>query len=317
MDPNNLQLTNFCNLKINNIISNEVKSYILQELKLRVNGMTYNTNYAKILSKINKQGLNNPHIACLKSNGSPYLMYCCKINLINYVLFIDKKINNGYSYPKIFILPIYFTDDVFNGTLFECELVKDKYSNWHILFIDVYYHNNVLLNNKNIINRINLMYEILKNAKLEEEVNYFIKVKEYFNLKNLKINIKNTCNKLNYNHRGIYFIPLNVKYNKLLYLFDKNELKSILDIKDNNLNFLVTKTHNVEIYDIYLIEKNNYKKIDILYIPNIDKSKYVKELFDKYDKEIIVKCIYNYKFNKWEPIEYTEESVNNINDLNI
>ena len=90
--------------------------------------ITYKTRYAKMF---NEQYVffNNPHIICLKTVGCPYLLYCTQINDVNYCFKIDKKIKDGYEYPKI------FTDitDLMknnNGTLFEVDILKNNDEDW-------------------------------------------------------------------------------------------------------------------------------------------------------------------------------------------
>ena len=34
----------------------------------------------------------------------PYLLYCTQINDVNYCFLIDKKIKDGYKFPKIFLV---------------------------------------------------------------------------------------------------------------------------------------------------------------------------------------------------------------------
>jgi hypothetical protein len=318
MDPKDIQNTKFCNGNVNNITSNDIKSSILQELSLKFS-LKFNENYAKLFNERYKNNLNNPHIGCLKSSGNPYLLYLVKVNNINYCLLIDKKINEGYSYPKIFIVPYTFEDLLYNGSLFECELIRSKSNNWSIILIDIYANEGNTLKNKDIIYRANLINDILKNKFTKNEFSDIcnICVKKYINLNNLKEEIINISSKTDYNYRGIYFIPLNVRYQKMLYLFKKNELNDILNIKTKFLNFLVIKTHNVEIYDILLRNNENYKKIDILYIPNLEKSKYLNDIFknNTNDEGIIIKCKYNNSFNKWELIEKINEIPNHIKDL--
>jgi hypothetical protein len=318
MDPNDIQNTNFCNSKVNNIISNDMKSNILKQIKLKYS-LKFNDNYAKIFNEKYKQNLQNKHIACLKSCGNPYLFYLTKINNINYCLLIDKKINEGYSYPKIFILPYEFDNILYDGTLIECELVRSKLNTWSIIFIDLYSLNGNLLKNKSIINRIKDIYDILESKYKETEFCNIcnIVIKHYINLNDLNKSIKFIVENTPYKYRGIYYIPINTRYVKMLDLFNKNQLNDILNIKTNKLNFLVDKTHNVEIYEIYLRNNDNYKRIDYLYIPNIEKSKLLKSLFDnKTTENLIVTCKLNETFNKWEFIEKTNQIANHIKDLN-
>ena len=74
MEPNSFTKTSFCNVSIDNITTNNVKKYILDHLKLVFSGMEYNKRYAKIYNNNYSKNLNNPHIMCLKSSGTPYLL---------------------------------------------------------------------------------------------------------------------------------------------------------------------------------------------------------------------------------------------------
>ena len=50
MDPKDIHQTNFCNKRVDNIINNELKQYILQDLHTRT-GSKFNSRYAKILNE--------------------------------------------------------------------------------------------------------------------------------------------------------------------------------------------------------------------------------------------------------------------------
>ena len=73
-----------------------------------------------------------------KSLGSPYLLYCTQINDVNYCFLIDKKIKDGYKHPKIFLVHYRFNNDIFKGTLFETELLRDNNNKWQLLIGDIY-----------------------------------------------------------------------------------------------------------------------------------------------------------------------------------
>ena len=93
---------------------------------------------------------NNHHIFFLKSSGTPYLLFMSQINGINYCFFIDKKIKEGYDYPKIFILPYQFSSECYKGTLMECELIRKKNKKWCIAINDIYFHCGKNMKNHNI-----------------------------------------------------------------------------------------------------------------------------------------------------------------------
>ena len=77
--------------------------YILDNLETKTS-ISFDSRYAKIYNEKFKKNLNNPHIMCVKSSGTPYLLFCTQINNVNYCFLIDKKIKDGYEYPKIFIV---------------------------------------------------------------------------------------------------------------------------------------------------------------------------------------------------------------------
>ena len=125
MDPKHITRTGFCNKEIDNVTDNSMKKYILDNLDIKTNHK-FHYRYARIYNEQYKKNLNNPHLICLKSSGTPYLLFCTQINDINYCFLIDKKIKDGYEYPKIFIVHYRFDPQLFQGTLFETELIRDK-----------------------------------------------------------------------------------------------------------------------------------------------------------------------------------------------
>ena len=128
MDPSSLTKTSFCGKQIDNVTSNETKQFkILKDMKLKCN-VDYNSRYAKIFNNQYSKDLNNHHVICLKSGGNPHLYAFTQINDINYVFLIDKKVKDGYDCLKIFsYLHCRFDlKSLFNGYLFETELVRDK-----------------------------------------------------------------------------------------------------------------------------------------------------------------------------------------------
>ena len=116
MDPSSLTKTKFSGKTVDNVTNNELKKFILDDINLKCGGIQYNTRYAKVYNDQYSRNLNNPHIICLKSSGTPYLLYCTQINGVNYCLLIDKKVKVGYDYPTIFVTPYKFNSEIFNGT---------------------------------------------------------------------------------------------------------------------------------------------------------------------------------------------------------
>ena len=180
MDSKALTKTSFCDKQVDNVTNNDVKKHILDDLCNRT-GITYKYRYAKQYNPQFQKNFNNPHIICLKTIGSPYLLYCTQINDVNYCFLIDKKIKDGYSYPKIFLVHYRFNEQIFNGTLFETELLKDNDGKWSLLISDIYsrYGSNVF--SEQIIDRMNMVNDIFTNEYIDDFCDICpIMIKRYF-----------------------------------------------------------------------------------------------------------------------------------------
>ena len=336
MEPNSFTKTSFCNVQIDNITTNEAKSYILNQMSILCSGIKFNSRYAKVYNEQYSKNLKNPHIFCLKSSGTPYLLFLSQINNTNYCFLIDKKTNDKYPYPKIMIVPYDFSSDLFKGTLFECELIRDKNNDWSLGINDIYYHMGKNMNKTIIIDRLNLIHSMFDNDF--KETNYSsvcpIFIKKYFDYKDIEEVNKNFIPKLSYNTRGLYFVPLRTDYSKILYLFSRdqnkiektNNLKKISNksnslkknsIKEKKFIFRIMKTMKTDVYELYLTNGDNLVKIGNALIQSIELSHKILNFFKDKDpiEEIKVECKLNKDFNKWVPLELSKDKITNIEEL--
>ena len=336
MEPNSFTKTSFCNVQIDNITTNEAKAYILNQMSILCSGIKFNSRYAKVYNEQYSKNLKNPHIFCLKSSGTPYLLFLSQINNTNYCFLIDKKTNDKYPYPKIMIVPYDFSSDLFKGTLFECELIRDKNNDWSLGINDIYYHMGKNMNKTIIIDRLNLIHSMFDNDF--KETNYSsvcpIFIKKYFDYKDIEEVNKNFIPKLSYNTRGLYFVPLRTDYSKILYLFSRdqnkiektNNLKKISNksnslkknsIKEKKFIFRIMKTMKTDVYELYLTNGDNLVKIGNALIQSIELSHKILNFFKDKDpiEEIKVECKLNKDFNKWVPLELSKDKITNIEEL--
>ena len=307
MDSKSLTKTGFCDKEIDNVTNNDMKQYILDNLKTK-SGLQYTSKYAKIYNDNFSKNLNNPHLVCLKSIGSPYFLFCTQINDVNYCFLIDKKIKDGYKFPKIFLVHYRFESEIFNGTLFETELLRDNCNKWHLLIGDIYIYKGEKLDNKQITERMNIINDIILNKYIDDTFCNIcpIKIKRYFDINQIKYITEEFIDKLDYRIRGLYFVPLKTSYAKILYMFNDDEYKKSNYKNKTTINFKIVKTIKPDVYELYL---NNETKSSIIKhsyasIPNIKTSLWLKELFDQ-KEDIIVECKLNKRFNKWAPIKET------------
>lgn len=304
MDPKNLTRTSFCGKEIDNITCNDMKKYIIDNMKIKTN-VSYNHRYAKIYNSQYSNNLNNPHVICFKTSGTPYLLFCTQINDINYCFLIDKKVKDGYDYPKMFLVHYRFHDELFKGTLFEVELVRDKNQEWFLLIGDIYTRNGQPLVTIQIHDRVNQCIDIMENQYKDDSFCDIcpIKIKKFFDFKDINYMIHEFIPKLSYRVRGFYFVPLKTSYSKILYLFKDNDYKKINLNHNKKKSFRIIKTVQPDVYELYIynepktaLEKHSYASI-----PNIKTSKWIKELTDL-NENSIVECQYNPMFEKWVPI---------------
>jgi hypothetical protein len=309
MDPSSLTKTSFSGKTVDNVTNNQLKKFILDDMKLKCGGIQYNSRYAKVYNEQYSRNLNNPHIICLKSSGTPYLLYCTQINGVNYTFLIDKKIKVGYDFPKIFVTPYQFDSSLFSGTLFEAELVRSKNNNWFLLIADIYYHKSSSCKNIVIMDRMNLMLYLF-----EKEYNSDsfcdvcpIQVKRYFDYSEKEYIMDEFIPKLDYGSRGFYFIPLKCSYSKILYLFKEGDLEKPEKVKKDTVNFMIQKTLKSDVYELYLQGSNNIIKHSIACVPNLKCSLMLRKLFSDDSETIYVECKYNEKFKKWEPVNKSDK----------
>ena len=305
MDPKHITRTSFCNKEVDNVTDNSMKKYILDNLKLKT-GIKYDTRYAKVYNDQFKKNLNNPHIFCLKSSGTPYLLFCTQINDVNYSFLIDKKVKDGYEYPKIFIVHYRFDSELFQGTLFEVELTRDKNNAWSTLIGDIYYMSGNSMKNIQVHDRINHCNNILENKYIDDSFCNIcpLSIKRFFDIQEVESVINDFIPKLTYRVKGFYFVPLKTSYSKILYLLKEKDYKQVNSVNKSLISFRIIKTVKPDIYELYLFneQKSSIIKHSYASVKNIEKSKWLKELTDKND-ECIVECKFNPLFKKWEPVK--------------
>ena len=305
MDPKHITRTSFCNKEVDNVTDNSMKKYILDNLRLKTD-IKYDSRYAKVYNEQFKKNLNNPHVFCLKSSGTPYLLFCSQINDINYSFLIDKKVKDGYEYPKMFIVHYRFDPELFQGTLFEVELTRDKHNSWSILIGDIYYMSGKSLKNKQIHDRMNDCNDILENKYIDDSFCNIcpLSIKRYFDIQQVEEVINDFIPKLTYRVKGFYFVPLKTSYSKILYLLRENDYKKVNAVNKSLISFRIIKTVKPDIYELYLYNEQRSSIIKHSYatVKNIEKSQWLKELTEKND-ECIVECKFNQRFKKWEPVK--------------
>jgi hypothetical protein len=155
-----------------------------------------------------------------------------KYNFIQYCVFIDKKIQQGYYLPRMIIVQLMIDDSLFTDTVLDGEMIKCNDNKWYYLCNDMLVCKGVHLHDMNLPKRISLLYDILDKHYINEEYDPFrIGVKSFFKYNELQEMLDVYIPSLPYTTRGVYFKPLYLKFKDILYNFDDNLIKKVERIK--------------------------------------------------------------------------------------
>jgi len=340
MDPTSFTRTNFCGTRVDNITENGAKQYILDQMALKCSGISHKSRYAKVYNENYRENLSNPHVVCLKSLGTPYLLFVTQINETNYSFLIDKKVQEGYVYPKIFILPFHWSPEMYEGTLLECELIRDRNQKWFLSLGDLYYDRGMPMAQTVVIARINRIHRLvgkyLQDSEFTKVCTPFIK--RYFDYKDIPKILSEFVPTLTYDIRGCYFVPMRFSYAKLVLLLPReNPLNpsqpngSAKPIHRHHVSkhvprsvkpapkhvkpapphapkhvkptqeFRIMKTLKPDVYEVYSEDQGHFKKQGLLLVQTSEIS---QRLFERCTQSEVVRlpCQFQERFGKWIPI---------------
>lgn len=227
----------FCDRIAYNIKSSNTKDEILEILTNKFGINILQRHWHKIDNNNVNQIIQNPHLACLRSNGNPYYLFFTRYEDIPIIYYIDKKIQPNYEKPRIILTRGFWEESIFDNTLLDGEMVKMHNGKWIFLINDVIAYCNNYLQNIPFTSRIIYAYELLsKNHTKNDHIDVCdFKVKQYANSTNDGyLALMEISKKLNYTNRGIYFWPSSLRYKPKLINFDDTLIKDVVrKVKDN------------------------------------------------------------------------------------
>lgn len=268
------QYISFCKKNGLNIKSNSIKTKILTELQDNYDIRIIDRHHEVFNSEKHLKRLERvPHVCSLKSNGNPYFMYLTKLDFVNTIVMIDKKIQMGYALPRMIIIRLFIkNENLFNNTLIEGEMIHDKNDKWLFLMSDLLVHcNTSLKENNDIFKRINTLYSLLDNDFSPRFMDLFsVQVKRYVSLEHIQWLYTDFIKALPYTTRGVYIKPLYRKFKDILLNFDDSLIKKNVREKfATNTHFLTSKTDIVNdtssqsVAPSYISKNNDTIFIDI------------------------------------------------------
>ena len=334
-----LQQISFCGKVVQNLTNDDQKGYFLDKLynnyQTKISDKDYIILKEKYLSNLHK----NKHYLSTVSNGNRYFLYLTIYQGRYLNLFIDRKVKEGYKYPRMLLVDFNFDDSFYQQeTLFSGELIKKDDNSWLFLLSNLLVYQEQTIN-LNIIGKMNIIYRILsKNYQNSEKQPCVLKVKKIFKIQEISEVLQKFIPNLGYTCKALSFYPDNNSFSNFIYLFDRNksyqekntmtksisklsntsseissidnidELKRTIEEKiettdeEIEYNFKLRNTDCPDIYQLF----TKYQKKVILYgyahIPSIKCSKYIQKKLSSNDyKDIIINCRYSNNFKKWEP----------------
>jgi hypothetical protein len=320
----NLSAISFAGKTAYNIKSEEFKKYVLNRLESRY-GLRI---IAKHFEKFTNEMDNIPRMLSVRSNGNPYFMYLMKYNFVNYVCCIDKKIQQGYCFPRMIIVNYHFAEELFTDTVFDTEMIKMNDGRWLLLINDLIVYKAAYLRDMNLIKRLNIAYTLFETSYMYDDLDIsIIAVKKYFKTSD---EILEHIPKLPYTVRGIYAKALFLKFRDILVNFDDTKIKKVEKVsykhfkdfltlediqevkqapQENNTDahsdeyteFHTKKTNHPDTYELY---DGSGLLVGTACISSMKVSKFMRNLFETKNivDKILIKYIFSQKFNKWMPV---------------
>lgn len=223
---NSLSTISFCDKECYNINQNTVKDKLITYIQQKY-------DYIKIIKNeyvmINPRFLYNitkhEHIITTLTNGNPYLLFLTIVDDVKWCIFIDRKLKNGYSYPKIHCTQYDFDDELFRDeTMFNGELVRDVNRHWKFIINDIFIYKGVNLKlQKNYLSRMELIHNIFNNSytKSTDIEICPLQIKRVFQYKDINFIFDKFIPDLSYTCRGLIFNTLGGKYSSYVWILPK------------------------------------------------------------------------------------------------
>ena len=216
-----------------------LKKKIISYLKSNYNIKVVDKLYVFLNPSILKNVLYHQHLLTPLTNGNPYLLYLVRVDGVNCCFYIDRKLKNGYQYPKIHYVNYQFHDSLFEGTIFSGELVRDNDRKWFYLIDNLLLYKGENMSKKNIVCRFENIYNIFNNEYTQNNSMEIcsIQIKKLFHYQQIKTLVNKFIPSLSYRCKGLLFYNLNNKYSNYALIFDRNN--PIIPITKDKINELI------------------------------------------------------------------------------
>ena len=235
---NILAKISFCDKQCSNINDNKVKAQIVKHLEAQY-GIPIISRDFTVINPNNLRIVSfHQHVLTPLTNGNPYLLFLTRIDGINCCIYIDRKLKDGYTYPKMHCVKYNFHEELFeNETVFSGELVKDNERRWVFLLDGILLYKGMTTTEKNVIARYDLIHSILANEYTRDAFLEIcpLQVKRLFLYRDVEKMVQDFIPNLSYICKGILFYTLNNRCSNFAFLLPREaqfEIKTAEEIDD-------------------------------------------------------------------------------------
>lgn len=226
------------------------------------------------------------------------------------------NIMNSLFLERFEILKKIFTDSIFTK-------IENEY-------LDIYENES-----NNVVYFELKFYTEYKHA-IDLSTNYYRYFNYFDNNEKFKNNVLNDDNYNGDIPKGIIFTNVDLNATKIYYILPIDELKiekttdqKVKKIGNKNMIFKMKKTKTSDLYNLYCLNNGIIINYGVAFIDSMIRSETFNSYFKKRlnnfnnvdddyeDEEIIVKCCFNNKFNKWLPLtkEPSDTIISNEDDI--
>ena len=258
-----LSKISFCDKQCSNVNDNKTKGQIIQDIDKKYGIQIVTRDYNIINPNIVRNVLYHQHILTPYTHGNPYMLYLTKIDNINCALFIDKKLKDGYTYPKIHCVKYRFSDELYEkDTIFTGELVRDNERRWFFLIDNLLLYKGMKTNEKNILSKFELINKIMENDYTPDKYLEIcpLYIKKLFLYKDIKKMVNDFIPNLSYMCKGIVFYTLNNKHSNYLYMIPR---ENQIQVKSSNEIDEIIEDKYPDLYN-----KKNSMANETMFIPD-------------------------------------------------
>ena len=268
-------------------LCNKKTTEIVGKLKQNIFGILnqhfkFDTNDYTLLKQ--PKLLNEKYLVSMETqNSHKFMLILITIKNKKYTLLLTGE--------TIYSVSFRFSDELYNGTIFNGEITKNEKDCWIFYINDIFYHKGQYIQGLQLQKKLSLINDILKNDYVFDDVlnTCHIQIKSFFLLNHLNF-IKKSAKLLfvpDYSNMPHYFLNIDVEI--------KEPENPVNQIKQ----FITRKTDTIDVYKLYDIETKIF--MNIACISKMDTSLFMKEQF-KNNREQILQYKYNTYFNAWEPL---------------